>query len=124
MSDEEHEGYLHDIPEVWKRKRRTTLIIFVLNRFIMGLEFTSMTNTLWWYLNHGIVTDNPNFFYGLISSGRSFAGAIFTIAVTRWFDKSRRLKLLTLVMTTVIQVLLYDLLPTFSIDERGDKKNK
>ena len=104
-SNEEEDKRIIVIPEDWKRRRRKTLVIFLMNRFMMGMELTSVTTTLWWYVNHELSTTNPNFFYGLISCGRSIAGAIFTIAATRWFDKSRRLKLLTLILTAVIQVL-------------------
>lgn len=90
------------IPEEWKKKRRQTMATFVLHRFYCGLEFSILLTTAWSYVNHGLHNSNPNLFYGLIAASTSVAGIFFMPVAAKWYDKHKRMKIITLIINSLV----------------------
>ena len=101
------------IPDGWKVKRRSTLFMFLLSGFIQGVDFTTVSATLWVYVNDSLANANPRLHYGLIAGGRYLAPIVFGTVVAGWLDKSRSLKRLTFCIGFLLNIGLCALLTAF-----------
>ena len=81
-----------EIHEKWEEKRKETFYMQLLFRYSMGLEYTMLLTTLWYYVSREMQSSNSHMFYGLICSGKFIAPIIFGLFISRWFDIHRKLK--------------------------------
>ena len=97
----------------WKKKRRHTLIGFVIVGTIVGIDYSFMFTTLYRYLKDMIKTDKPGVFYGLIIGIYCMASTMFGLILARWVDRYRKVKLFTIIVLIlqIIGIILY-VIPT------------
>ena len=86
----------------WKLKRAQTLVSYLGQQFLVGLEYTIIQATLLHYLTIDMQSTHPIAHYGMVSSGRFVTSMFVTIAVSTWFDKKRRLKLATMSLSVAV----------------------
>lgn len=94
---------------LWEKKRKSTYIVFLVLYFLMGLEIGCVNATLWIYVSTVLKTNNPELFYGLIV-GCFFAPPIlFSPVVSRFADKTRRVKLclIAVIFLSIAGSILY-----------------
>lgn len=82
----------------WKKKRTSTYCVFLLLYFLIGLEFGSINATLWIYVSTVLKTGNDKFYYGLINAGFFIPSLFFPPVVSRFVDKTRRVKLCLIII--------------------------
>ncbi|XP_057310702.1 uncharacterized protein LOC130648665 [Hydractinia symbiolongicarpus] len=94
---------------LWKKKRNSTYIVFLVLYFLMGLELGCVNATLWIYVSTVVKPNNPELFYGLIV-GCFFAPPIlFSPVLSRFADKTRRVKLclISVIYLSIAGSILY-----------------
>ncbi|XP_057293811.1 putative transporter AmpG 1 [Hydractinia symbiolongicarpus] len=77
----------------WKKKRTSTFLVFVVFYFLIGLELGCINATLWIYVSTLLKTGNDKLYYGLITAAFYVPSLFFPPIVTRFVDKTRRMKL-------------------------------
>ena len=94
----------------WHTKRKRTLVIFIIEFFLVGLEYSVVLPTAWFYLRQ-INSPHPTIFQGLIISGYSLTSMAASLILGRYADISRRIKLLILALNTceVLGTVIYSL---------------
>ena len=50
----------------WKKKRRNTLVGIIIVGTMVGVDYSFMFTTLYYYLKELVRTEHPNLFYGII----------------------------------------------------------
>ena len=70
--------------QVWKKKRRKTVIAFTLVDGILGMEYSMIMPTVYLYLTTLINSEHPIFFYRLISA----SSYISNILVESFWEES------------------------------------
>ena len=78
--------------DLWRRRRSTTYIAFLISNFLLGMEYSLTLVTLWLYLTTKMKCSNPELFYNLISSAYLISGIAVSITLGRFIDKSRDIK--------------------------------
>ena len=81
-------------PVGWKKQRKLTKYVFVIEAFLLGLEYSISFLTLWVYLEQ--VTDTLNQqkkFYSLISVAYFISPILFGFYFGKILDKTRKVKL-------------------------------
>ena len=81
-------------PVGWKRQRKLTKYVFVIEAFLLGLEYSVSFLTLWVYLEQ--ITDTLNQqkkFYSLISVAYFISSILFGFYFGKILDKTRKVKL-------------------------------
>ena len=76
----------------WKRKRRNTLIGFIIIGTVVGIDCSVVFNTLYLYLRDVVKTDKPQMWYGLIVAFFYMSSSIFGAFSGRWLDRTRRVR--------------------------------
>ena len=99
-----------DNPE-WLRKRSMTSWICIMYGLMIGMEYSSIMTSLFYYLEHDLKIQNKNMWYSLIMCVTALSSAINGLLVGRLFDKTRRLKTVMLIFTSIS--LIGNLLYTF-----------
>ena len=88
----------------WKKKRRNTLVGFLIVGTMVGIDYSFMFTTLYLYLKDMVKTEHPNLFYGIIVAAYSLSSTLFGLVSGRWIDKTRKIKFYT-IMTLVLQII-------------------
>ena len=93
----------------WKRKRRNTLIGFVIIGTFGGIDCSVLVSTLYLYLRDLIKSDRPELWYGLITAFFFISSTIFGVFFGRWLDRTRRVRVYVNIslLVQVIGFLLY-----------------
>lgn len=93
----------------WKKKRRNTVIGYMIVGAMVGIDYSFMFTTLYLYLTDMIKTDRPTLFYGIIIAGYSLSSTVFGMICGRWVDRTRKIKLYTICTLTfqIVGCLLY-----------------
>ena len=91
-------------PDGWKQRRKHTVGIFFFSSFIHGLEFTTIFSTIWHYVDKDVHDADPDLWYGLIAAGRFVAPILFLIPVSRWFDKTRSIRVFMVITGLLMNV--------------------
>ena len=76
----------------WKRKRKLTLIGYVIVGAIVGVDYSVVLATLYLYLENVIKTDQAEIYYGLIIGTFCISSTIFGLLAGRWVDKTRNVR--------------------------------
>ena len=79
--------------EKWKRKRKCTFVIYIFQYFVNGVEASVTLATSWIYVTTLMNTDSPGIFYGLINAVFYLPTIIFSSAIARYADRTRKIKL-------------------------------
>lgn len=77
----------------WKKKRTSTYVVFLFFYFLIGIELGCINATLWIYVSTLLKTGNDKLYYGLINAAFYVPSLIFSPIVSRFVDKTRRMKL-------------------------------
>ena len=95
--------------ELWKRKRFTTYISFLISNLLLGMEYSLTFVTLWLYLTEVVHTEEPELYYNLISSAYLVSGIAISLTFGRAVDKSRNVKAVTFFanMAVILGNLVY-----------------
>lgn len=97
-------GLPEDLWQKWRRKRRNSLIGFVIIGLFLGIDCSVIFSTLYLYLKDLVKAERPEMWYGLIISlfyvSLSVAGAVWG----RWLDHSRRVKFYV-TLSLLVQVI-------------------
>lgn len=80
--------------ETWKRKRRHTLVAFMYQVFLNGLERGTNFATLWVYLTTLVQTKQPELVYGLATVTFYAPPVLFAMVVARFADKTGQIRLI------------------------------
>ncbi|XP_057290741.1 uncharacterized protein LOC130613410 [Hydractinia symbiolongicarpus] len=80
----------------WKKKRERTFSAYSIQYFAVGFERAAIFSTLWIYLTTLIGPKNPELFFGLISLVYCVPSVLFSTAVARHADKTRKIKVIIL----------------------------
>ena len=93
----------------WKRKRRNTLIGFIIIGTAVGIDCSVVFSTLYLYLRDIVKTDQPQMWYGLIVAFFFLSSTIFGVFCGRWLDRTRRVRAYVnmSLLVQVIGFLLY-----------------
>ena len=95
----------------WKKKRRNTLICYLILMFFAGVDYSMVLATLYLYLEDVVKTNYPNFYYGFAIALFCFTSIVFGIIAARCLDKSRNIKEYTYVVISleIVGNILYAL---------------
>ena len=102
--------------ESWKRKRKITFVVYVLQYFVSGMEVSINMGTLWIYVSTLINTERRGLFYGLINAAIFLPTILFSAPIARWADHTRRIKFCMIIINFLSMVgsILY-IIPWSSI---------
>ena len=90
--------------ESWKIKRKITFLVYALQYFVGGVEVSINIGTLWIYVSTLMNTDRQGLFYGLISGAVYLPTILFSAAVARWADQTRRIKFCMIIINFLSMV--------------------
>ena len=95
----------------WARRRKITLITFVVQSCCLGMEYSVTFLTLWLYIKELVKPNNPQLYYGLISASYITGCVFFSVTLARFVDHTRNIKVTFLVGNAclIIGNLLYSL---------------
>ena len=95
----------------WRRKRETTSWICIVYSLMIGMEYSSIMTSLFFYLKDDVMVGNNqnNMWYSFIMCVTAFSAAINGVLAGKIFDRTRKLKAAMLIFTTctLIGNLLY-----------------
>ena len=102
---------MDEAQEEWKAKRKQTYIAYCIVTFGLGLEYSLVFPSLWFYINDIIQADYPKLFYGSALSAYPLASIIGAFTIGRYVDRTRRAKqvLILLLICEIVGNLLYSL---------------
>ncbi|XP_066924324.1 uncharacterized protein [Clytia hemisphaerica] len=102
---------MEDRQTEWKAKRKRTYIAFCVVTFGLGLEYSLVFPSLWFYINNIIQADYPKLFYGSALSAYPLASIIGAFTIGRYVDRTRKAKqiLILLLICEIFGNLLYSL---------------
>ena len=90
--------------ESWKRKRKRTFVVYILQYFASGMELTVNVGTLWIYVTTLMNIDRPGLYYGLINAAVFLPPILFSAAIARWADHTRRIKFCLIIVNFLSMV--------------------
>lgn len=93
--------HLVDI-KAWEKKRKSTILVYMLLNFLKGVEQSADTATLWTYVTDVMKTNQPKLYYGLISVSVYILPMFLSSVVARYADKTRRIKLIIIITNFVV----------------------
>ena len=76
----------------WKKKRRTTFIVFCLEHFASGMVHTLLTSTCWVYITGHLKTDEPFLIYALMTFFQHLPNMLFGLITANLHDRFRQTK--------------------------------
>ena len=85
----------------WKIKRKKTLVIFVLQYVVGAINFSIILPSMWIYLKQ-VHSPFPSIFYGVIYGLSQANTLVFSLLIGWIADKTRRIKLILLVINSLI----------------------
>ena len=88
----------------WKKKRRSTIIGYIIIGSIVGIDYSVILSTVYLYLRDFIHTPHPNLCYGIIITLFNLSSTLFGAMSGRWVDKTRRIKIYVNIIL-VLQVI-------------------
>ena len=94
----------------WRRKRATTSWICIVYALMIGMEYSSIMTSLFFYLKHDVKVENDQkLWYSVIMCVTALSSSINGILAGKIFDRTRKLKAAMLLFTTctLIGNLLY-----------------
>jgi len=108
-----------DVYKKWKRKRQITTIIYYLQAFMLGIEYTSASVSGLYYFKNDIPSSNPKLFYGISMAALYVSAIIASPMLGKIMDQTRQLRaiILTIIMLNVLGNFIYtiSLSPLFPI---------
>ena len=84
--------------EIWKRKRKITTIIFYCSGIILGLEYSAVVLSLWFYMNDTIKVKHAPIYYSVTMTSMALSAILSSVVLGRFIDKSRNTRLLMLTL--------------------------
>ena len=94
----------------WRRKRATTSWICIVYALMIGMEYSSIMTSLFFYLKHDVKVENhQKMWYSVIMCVTCLSASFNGILAGKIFDRTRKLKAAMLLFTTctLIGNLLY-----------------
>ena len=94
----------------WRRKRETTSWICIMYPLIVGMEYSAVMTSLFFYLKNDVmVKNNLKIWYSFIMCVGPLSSAINGVLAGKIFDRTRKLKAAMLILTTCMLIgsLLY-----------------
>ena len=93
----------------WKRKRRTTFIVFWLSHFLIGIFNNLFRTTCFLYIKTHFKTRSPDLIYSFVTGIRFLPVLMFTFIVSGLHDKYRKTRLILIIINyfTIIGGILY-----------------
>lgn len=88
----------------WEKKRRNTVFGYILVATMIGLDYSFMFTTLYLYLRDMVKTSRPDLYYGIMIGVYSLSSTLFGVVSGRWVDKTRKIKLYSLI-TLLLQII-------------------
>ena len=76
----------------WKKKPRTTFIVFCLEHFASGMVHTLLTSTCWVYITGHLKTDEPFLIYALMTLFQYLPNMLFGLITANLHDRFRQTK--------------------------------
>ena len=73
----------------WKWKRKLTMIVFVMECFLLGMELSITILTTWLYIKELVKPSNPIMFYSFTASSYHISGIFFSLIFGRIVDRYR-----------------------------------
>ena len=97
--------------EKWKKQRRNTTWVFTVFSFLLGMEYSAVVLTLWYYLKALVHINHVPIYYSVIMVSMALTGTIGNVVFGRYIDKSRNIRRFMLIinMVSIIGNLLYTL---------------
>ena len=95
--------------EEWKKKRKTTTIGCLIVAFADGMDRSFFFSPLYMYLATMVHVSNPELFYGIIIASFNLSSTISGLYISRYFDKTKKLRLFTtlLFVLQIVGCLVY-----------------
>lgn len=97
MAEPDNADYRH-----WLSLRKKTTIFFVIENFLLGIDFSFVFLTLWSYLHEIVKPSHPVQFYSGILLSAHTPSVLFSWLISRAIDRSRNVRLLTFSITFVV----------------------
>lgn len=88
----------------WKRKRRKTLVGFMIVGTVSGIDTSLVYSSLFLYLDENVKTDRPKLWYGIILTAFYVSSAISAAVGGRWVDRTGRIRLY-IIATLCLQLI-------------------
>ena len=97
--------------EKWKKKRKITTIMFMVFALLLGLEYSAITVSLWYYLNDFMKVDHVKIYYSVTMLAMALAAIICNLFIGRYVDNNRSVRRVMMLISfiSVIGNLLYTL---------------
>jgi len=89
MSDE---SIYKTVPEGWLAKRKVTTKLFLVQIFLLGVEYSLFFLTLWTYIKTLVTTSNPKFLHSMTSSSYLISAILFSPLMGKIVDITRHVK--------------------------------
>ena len=75
----------------WKRKRRNTLIAFLIFGTLEGIDSSLISSTLYFYLRSEVTDDSQRMtYYSLVIAGFYACASVSGLLCGRWLDRTRK----------------------------------
>ena len=85
----------------WIKRRRISAYICIAYAFLIGLEYSSISISLLFYLTEDVGVDNPKKWYSGLMTALSLSASINGLLAGKFIDRTRRLRLCMLVFTAI-----------------------
>ena len=95
--------------QTWKHRRNLQFINFCYAAFVIGISFTIYFQTEYFYFKDVMKTKNPDFYYGLSWASLAMSGAISSVFVSYYSDRTNNIRgiCITVSITNIIGNILY-----------------
>ena len=93
----------------WYHKRRTTSWICIAYALTIGMEYSSVMTSLFFYLREDVKVEHQKMWYGIVMCVTGLSGAFNGVLAGKLFDKTRRLKATMIIFTlfTLVGNIMY-----------------
>ena len=95
--------------QTWKHQRTLQFINFCYAGFVLGISFTIYFQTEYFYFKDVMKTKNPDFYYGLSWASLSMSGAMCSVFVSYYGDRTNNVRgiCITISIANIIGNILY-----------------
>ena len=89
---------------IWKKKRKWTVLIFIAFGFLVGVEYSAVVLSMWYFLKDTIETDHAPIYYSVGMASTALTASVSSIVIGKWIDRSRNIKFSMILISLIVAV--------------------
>jgi len=88
----------------WLHKRKVTTRVFLVQTFLLGVEYSVFFLTLWLYIKTLVKPENPKVVYSVVSTAYLCSSVILSAIIGKIVDRTRETKKTFLIVNTLVVI--------------------